>query len=756
MSEGFRWRLVVSLLAIACSAYVLTTISPRLGLDLRGGTQIVFEAQDTPEVTVDAQVIERTVEVLRRRVDGLGVTEPTIQASGDRRIIVELPGVTDPEQAVDIIGRTAQLTFHPVTGSFALGTEPPELEEGEQAIPDETGFTIIVVGPTELIGEQVGNAIPFFEPAMGGWVVRIDFTGQGPNLWASLTGEAACSPPGTPQRRVAIVLDNQVISSPQVSPEVTCGVGIIGGTTIITGNFDQDSATELSLLIQAGALPVPIVIIEQGTIGPTLGEAAIQASIQAALIGAALTITYMVAYYRLLGVVAAIALLVYAASTAAVLLWLGATITLPGVAGFVLAIGMAIDANVLVYERTKEEFHAGLGLREAAAAGFKRAWTAIADQNVSTLLAAILLFFFAAGPVRGFGVTLSIGVIMSMFSALVVARVIISLLTKSEAIVNRPKLMGMYVGRRFKDWLQVRNPNLLGRSRLVLGIAALVVVASFAGMFTQGFNFGIEFSGGRLLEFETTTLANLDDLREQLGGAGFPRAVVQHSGDDNVIIRSEQLTSEGQAAIVAAVDQVAGPAVLVRDQFVGPTLGQELRSKALIALAVALGVQLIYLAARFRWTMGLASVAGMFHDISILVGIFAWLGKPIDGVFLASVLTVIGYSINDSVVIFDRIREHRRDQLEGDVRALANDACLQTIPRTINTGLGAIFVLAALLILGGDTLADFALALLIGIFVGTYSSVFVAAPIYVALEQRYPTPIKEKVERPGKSGRPVV
>ncbi len=754
MSQGFRWRLILTLLALAGSAYVIATTEPRLGLDLRGGTQVVFEAQDTADVTVDQQVIERTVEVLRLRVDGLGVTEPTIQASGERRIIVELPGVTDPRQAVEIIGRTAQLTFHAVIAAPAPGTEP-ELGQGQTLISDEVGFPLII-GPTVITGEQVGNAIPFFEPQLGGWVVRIDFSRQGPGLWASLTGEAACHPFGDPRRRVAIVLDTTVISSPSVSTDVACGIGIVGGTTIITGNFDQGSATELALLIQAGALPVPLEIIEQGTVGPTLGQAAIDASVQAALIGAALTIIYMLLYYRLLGVVAAISLVAYAVTTAAILLWMGATITLPGVAGFVLAIGMAIDANVLVYERSKEEFQAGLGLREATGEGFARAWSAIIDQNVSTLLAATLLFFFAAGPVRGFGVTLSIGVIMSMFSALVVSRVIIEALSRVQALAARPGLMGMHVGRNFRAWLADRNPNLVGRPRLILGTAVVVVIVALAGMVVNGFNLGVEFSGGRLLEFQTATQPDLDEVRSELAAVGYPRAIVQLSGEGHLIIRTEQLTEQGEMAVAGAVRAVAGDSTLLRDQFVGPSLGTELRNRALIALGVALLMQLIYLAIRFRWTMGLASVTAMFHDIAILIGVFTWLGKTIDGVFLAAVLTVIGYSINDSVVIFDRIREHRQQDLEGDIGVLANDACLQTLPRTINTGLGAWFVLAALLFLGGDTLADFALALLIGTAVGAYSSIFVAAPIYIGVERKHPAPVVEKEERPGKSGRPVV
>jgi SecD/SecF fusion protein len=741
LSKGFGWRLVLSILAIAGSVYLLMTTSPRLGLDLRGGTQILFEAQDTDEVIVDSEVIDRTVEVLRRRVDAVGVSEPTIQASGDRRIIVELPGISDPEEAIETIGRTAQLTFHAVIDTLAPGAEPPD-DEGRRVVDDETGSPILI-GPAALIGEDVGGAIPLFDTQSGAWMVQVEFRGDGPDAWAALTGEAACQPVGSPQRRIAILLDTQVISSPGVAFDVNCPIGIAGGSTVITGGFDQSSATELALLIQAGALPVPIVIIEQGTIGPTLGEAAIAASVEAGVIGAALTILYMIIYYRLLGVVAAISLVVYGLITAAVLLLMGATITLPGIAGFVLAVGMAVDANVLIYERIKEEHETGIEVREASANGFKRAWTAIADSNMTTLLAAMLLFFFAAGPVRGFGVTLSIGVLVSMFTALVVTRVLVDLISRTDALARRPRLLGMTVGRRFRAWLDRARPNLIRRSRLLLGLGAMAVVISLVGLGARGVNLGIEFSGGVLLEYEVAETVDLDAMRQEMATAGYPRAVVQTSGQGNLIIRTERLTADEQETIDLAVARVVGDPQRVRDQFIGPTLGAELRNKALIALGVALVIQLIYLAFRFRWTMGLASVTAMFHDVAILIGVFAWLGKTFDGVFLASLLTVIGYSINDSVVIFDRIREQRGLRLEDSLDEVVNDSCLQTIPRTVNTGIGALFILVALWVLGGDTLADFALALIIGTMVGTYSSVFVAAPVFVGLESRYPTPVEE-------------
>ena len=740
MSSASRWRAVVALLAVAGAAYLAFTQPVRLGLDLEGGTQIVLEAQDTEAVTVDDDVASRTLEVLRRRVDALGVSEPTLQRSGDRRIIVELPGVADPDEAVEVIGRTAQLEFRPV-----LGVTPPT---GDPTGSDASGGTAddvfesedgerLALGSPALTGQALSSAKAVPPSDVGGafWQVEINFRRDGAGQWADLTGEAACAPPGDPTRRVAIVLDRDVVSSPQVGTEVACGEGITGGETVITGQFSEGEAKDLALLIRAGALPVPVEIVEQRTVGPTLGDAAIRASIQAALIGAALTILYMIAYYRLLGVLAAIALLTYGLLSYAALLAIGATLTLPGIAGFVLAIGMAVDANVLVFERAKDEHAAGKRVRSATAAGFRRAWSAIADSNATTLLAAGLLFFYASGAVRGFGITLSIGVVISMFSALVVTRVLVEVALRSDALTSRPRLLGLEVGRRLREWLHERGPDILGRRRLWFALSAVVLVLAGAGLLTKGLTYGIEFSGGRLLEFETERNAELGEIRDELADRGLPRAVVQESGDGNVAIRTAALSAEQERSILDAVEQVAGEAREVRDEFVGPSIGDELRRKALIALAVALTAQLLYLAVRFRWTYGTAAVGAMFHDVLILLGIFAWLGKELDGVFLAALLTVIGYSINDSVVVFDRIREQRRERAEEPLVQVANDACLETIPRTVNTGLGALFILVALYALGGETLTDFALALLIGIVVGTYSSVFTAAPLAVALER---------------------
>ncbi len=725
----------------------------RLGLDLRGGTQIVLEAQDTERTIVDRETVDRTVEVLRRRVDQLGVAEPTLASSGDRRIIVELPGVTDPDEALEVIGRTAQLTFHqvledlpPAAPDEAEPTPAPD-PTAERVLTDEDGRRVRL-GDARITGDAVASAQGVFEPGPPGqWVVDLEFRGDGAREWANLTGEAACASLGEPQRRVAIVLDDEVISSPQVSPEVQCDVGITGGRTIITGGpFDEDEARNLGLLIQAGALPVPVEVVEQRTVGPTLGEAAIASSTEAVLIGALLTILFLLLYYRLLGALAAIALLSYGMIAFAVLLALQATLTLPGIAGFVLAVGMAVDANILVFERMKEEHATGLTFRSASQRGFSHAISAIVDSNVTTLLAAALLFFFAAGPVRGFGVTLSVGVVVSMFSALVVTRVLIDATVRGKKLNARPKLVGIEMGARLRSWLTERAPDLMGRRNLWFAIGGIAVVLAVGGLGIRGLNLGVEFTGGRLIEYEVQEAPDLNRIRSELAGVGFPRAVVQESGEGNVAVRTGVLDDEQEEAVEGAVSEVMGPVTRVREEFIGPTIGQELRRAALIALAIALAAQLLYIAIRFRWTFGASAVVAMAHDVMILLGVFAWLGKDIDGVFLAALLTVIGYSVNDSVVIFDRIREYRAKRRKEQVSVVANSACLETLPRTINTGLSTLFILFALFFLGGETLTDFALALIIGIVVGTYSSVFIASPLYVTLERAMPATVVAKAE----------
>jgi len=763
MNRQLFWRgLLLVGVAIASAALALNR-SPRLGLDLKGGSQIVLEAESAQ---ADGDAVSRTLEVLRRRVDQLGVAEPSLQRSGENRIIVELPGLSDPQQAVEVIGRTAQLEFRAVRGAESPQGEPQSPEqapigggsdqeaETELLLPDESGQTLRL-GPTVVSGGALRDAAAVIETSSGAWSVQVEFTSRGGDDWANLTGDAACATPGDPQRRLAIVLDGEIISSPQVDPDIVCDEGITGGRTFITGSFSEEEAKELALLLRAGALPVPVQIVEQRTVGPTLGEAAIQASLRAAIIGSILTIAYMIAYYRLMGLAAAVALILYGLISFSVLLALNATLTLPGIAGLVLAIGMAVDANVLVFERIKEEHLAGRHLGRSVSRGFSKAWSAIGDSNATTLLAAVLLIFLASGAVRGFGVTLTVGVLVSMFTALVVTRVLIEVIVRIGSLARRPRLLGLGTGRFLARKLNEKQPNLMGHRRLWFSISLSFVLLAGSGLFVRGLNYGIDFTGGRLLEYSTERAVDVDRFRAALGSRGVTRALVQESGDANVSVRTSRLSPAQVEAVEASVEELGGRAENVRDEFVGPSIGNEIRRKALIALGLALAAQLGYLAMRFRWNFGLAAVAAMFHDVVILIGLFAWLGKDIDGVFLAALLTVIGYSINDSVVVFDRIRERRSERSSEPFETVANKACIQTIPRTINTGLGALFILTTLYFLGGESLSDFALALIVGILVGTYSSVFTAAPLSVWFDLKSPAPPPAKRARSASVRRPT-
>ncbi len=443
MNRSLRVRALLALAVIALSLYVAVTVPVRLGLDLRGGTQIVLQTRSSPTTEADRAATDRTLEVLRGRIDALGVAEPSLVRSGENRIIAELPGVQDPKKAADVLGRTAQLTFHPVLGT-ADGADdtsrPLPKRPRESVLPDESG-TPLRLSAAALTGAHVKEAAARFDQQGGaGWHVTVDFEGAGRDGWARLTGEAACHPAGDPTRRVAIVLDGKVISSPQVDPSVACRTGIRDGATQITGSFGPEEARELSLLINGGALPVPVETVEHRTVGPTLGAQAIAASAWAAAIGTVLTALFMIVVYRLMGVLAAVALACYGLISYAVLAALGATLTLPGLAGFVLAIGMAVDANVLVFERAREEYATRRrpSTRSALAAGFRNAFSAIADSNITTLIAAALLFFLASGPVRGFGVTLGIGVLASMFSGLVITRVLAEYATGRPGVRRRP------------------------------------------------------------------------------------------------------------------------------------------------------------------------------------------------------------------------------------------------------------------------------------------------------------------------------
>jgi len=735
-------RGLVCIAVIAIAAVVTFQMKPNLGLDLRGGTQITLEAQSNDRVTADAEATDRAVEVLRGRVDALGVSEPNLARSGENRIIVELPNVQDPSKAAEVIGQTATLEFREVKSAADENTKPGE---GETVLPDETGVPILL-GPVAFDGNGINDANPGLQAeGLNTWVVNVEFNGTGRGPWRDLVSSACANQ--NAGNRIAIVLDDKVISSPGIVPQLCQSGG--GNETSITGDFTQTEATDLAALIKGGALPVPVEIIDQRTVGPTLGAAAIDASVQASIIGLALTGLFIIIIYRLTGVMATIALCVYALISYGVLVLMGATLTLPGLAGFVLAIGLAIDANVLVYERAREEYHENpkAGLLSALTTGFSKAWSAIIDSNVTTILAAILLFFLSAGPVKGFGVTLTIGVIASMFSALVVARWLTEWLVKRGWIRHHPQTSGIAGISSVRRWLNEHGPYLVKRAGMWVAISLGIAIVAIGGIVVRDLNLGVEFAGGRQLEYSTAKVVSPDDARDAVADAGFPEAVVQSSssdGEDNISVRLGKIDEADAEKIRTAIAEVGGETEQVRSDTIDPTLGKELRNKAILAFLIAVAAQMVYLAWRFRWTWALAAIVSMASVVLAVVGVFAWWGKPIDGVFLAAILSIIGLAVNDSIVVLDRIRERTRTA-DIPLREMVNEAILSTIPRTINTASGATFILAALAILGGDSLRDFSIAVLLGLLFGHLSTVFTAATAGLLLEERWPyNPDKDK------------
>lgn len=840
---GARWaRALISLLVILVAFGAAWFIPPRLGLDLSGGTQIVLETQDGPDGTpANSENTDQVVEVLRQRIDSLGVAEANMSRSGENRIIVELPGVQDPAEAAQIVGQTAQLSFHPVlgvgqqggqgvqapgAGDFAnapentadearppadaegggggaeemspeelqqlmeqqggMGGQPqapagPSAENPEDVVmelPDADG-TSLQLGEAAIRGDQVSSAEAALDSVnRAQWTVNVNFRGEGSDKWEELTGEAACYDQGDPRRRVAIVLDEQIISSPEVNPEFTCESGMRGGSTTITSpDFTNESADELAVLIEGGSLPLPVTEVQRQTVGPTLGAAAIEASAIAAVLGLAFTALYITVVYRLVGFLASLALAFYTLISFGALVAISATLTLPGLAGFVLAIGMAIDANVLIFERAREEHQrqksvyeanksAGLrdateeeaaraesgtltrrrrraippSLEKAFITGSRKAWSAVIDTNITTLIAAALLFVFASGTVQGFGVTLSIGTLVSMFSALVIARVFVEWAVRRAVIRKHPAVSGLNRVGGIRTWLVEKNPQLMKHRGKGLVVVGLIVVAAVAAPLVRDANLGVEFTGGRVMEYEVTGDQDIsvNDAREVVSALDFPgsdTAVVQESGDSDIAVRTGNISDDDAARITDALAEETGGVDRVSDELIGPSMGEELRNSALIALGAALALQMVYLAWRFRWSFGVSTMLSLAFNLILVIGLFIWWGKPIDGVFLAALLSVIGFTVNDTVVVFDRVRdEWARDDKSSFVE-ISNRAILNTLPRTVNTSIGALIILAFLTFLGGSSLQDFSIAMLVGLSTGVLSTIFVAVPLAIWLQK---------------------
>jgi len=816
-----------------------------LGLDLQGGLEVVLEAKPTKGQKLDSSALDRSVSIMRQRVDKLGVAEPEIRKQGSNQIVIELAGVHDPAKAASIIGKTAQLELYdletsvtgpsltasgnpqetsslygllsaPQTQSLAKSGQPEgyyafgknkvksvgpastraaALQQAKQAklkppftvlaLPQNTVVTTCdsseVVCPGNL--PQQGNSIPppppgksyyylfinnpdlkkvddvkgvpeltgsdlklsgtrqDFDPTTNEPVVLMQFTGSGSHKFQQVTSEEynrGRNRNGLPQH-FAIVLDREIRSFPQIDPTKSDLAGGISGNAEISGIGSIGEAKDLALVLQTGALPVNFVQIERTDISATLGKDSLSEAKKAALIGLLLVAVFLLVLYRFLGLVAVIGLGIYAAFLYAAILLFNVTLTLPGFAGLILTIGVAADANVVVFERIKEEVRAGKSVRAAIAAGYAKGFHTIIDANVVTVITALVLFAVATAGVKGFALMLMIGTVISLVTAVAATRAMLGLLS-GFAWFDNPRFMGA-AGQQSAKWLQI---DFMRRRYLWFAISGVIIVIGAASLGIKGLNLGIDFKGGTQVTFKTPKPVSLTDVRNQAKDIGQPDAVIQGRGKtfgsesyENFQMRMKSLTSAEQNKLdqdLSSQFQAANRQITN----VSSSFGRQIARSAIVAVIVSLLLIVLYIAVRFDLKFAGPVIVALLHDIVITVGVYSLTGREVSNSTVAAVLTVLGYSIYDTIIIFDRIRENIPLMRRSSFATIANVSLWETIRRSLATTFITLLPIVALLIFGGATLKDFAFALIVGIVSGAYSSIFIAAPLLTILKEREP------------------
>jgi SecD/SecF fusion protein len=777
--------------------------SINLGLDLQGGIHLVLEV-DPSKLSEDerSDVVERAKAVITNRIDQFGVAEPIIHREGEWRIVVELPGVQNVKRAKDLIGERARLEFkilkpamertsllskfdsylaassgdsvsnavsdifgssegtpslsryilqNPGGGDWMVAADNQKtvraiLKQTEHLVPsdgeflwsskleemaDGNGYRRLFYArrKVEMTGEIVKDAKVTkgqgFEYANQS-IINFSTTDEGVKIFSRVTGSHV-------DERMAIVLDNRVYSAPTIQ------VKIRDGRSIITGSSSLEEAKDLAIVLRSGSLPVDVNIVEDRTVGPSLGRDSIEQGKNAALIGLAIVLVFMILYYGISGIIADIALSLNILFVMAVLAGFGGTLTLPGIAGIILTIGMAVDANVLIFERIREELDSGKTVRAAVENGYARAFLTIVDANLTTIITAIVLYQFGTGPIKGFALTLMIGIISSMFTALYVTRTIIN------QILSHTPMSTLSIG----SFRIFRKPAFKFLALRKFGFAfslILILVGVGSTIVKGGYNLGIDFKGGTLLELHFDPVVPVADIRDALGSVevgdrtlDLRRSEIKEFGTPNdVLIRVEE-EAEGTAVADGIRERLktrfssSVPAEnewLRRQETVGPKIGVELKTDAINAIVVSILLIVVYIWFRFkRIHYGIAAVIAIIHDVLITLGVFSLFDMEISLAIVAALLTIVGYSLNDTIVVFDRVREdlrlYRRESF-GDILNRSINGCLN---RTILTSGTTLLVVIALLTLGGEVIHEFAIALLVGVFVGTYSSSFIATPV---------------------------
>ncbi|WP_439272128.1 protein translocase subunit SecD [Pseudochrobactrum sp. HB0163] len=663
--------------------------------------------------------LTQSLEIIRQRVDQVGVAEPSIQRVGSDRIVVQLPGLQDPTQLRQLLGSTAKMSFHMVADVDPNSPPPPGVSILEDAKNPAIKYPI--EDQVALSGERLTDARAGFDQRTNEPIVSFRFDSQGARQFADITTKNV-------NRPFAIVLDDKVLSAPTIREPIT------GGSGQISGQFTVEDTVVLSALLRAGALPAPLTVIEERTVGPDLGGDAIKMGIYTGLAGFALVALFIVMLYGFWGMIANFALLLNTVLTFAALTLIGATLTLPGIAGIILSIGIAVDANILINERIREETKKGLSAMPALDKGFNSAYSTIVDANVTSVIATILLFMFGSGPVRGFAITMMLGIAISMFTAVSVVRMIMAW------SVRRRKLKTLHIEPMVR--IAPENTNYQFMKARYFGILVSIVlsVASLFLFFKPGLNYGLDFTGGIQVEITTSKPADLAALRSSLGGLGLGEVALQNAGNDrNVLIRVQRQDGGEEAQTIAvnkvrnAVQTIDKDVKIERTEVVGPKVSGELARSGFIALALAAVAMLIYLWWRFEWYFAVGAIATLVLDTTKLVGFFVVTQLDFNLTAIAAVLTLVGYSVNDKVVVYDRMRENMRMYKAKPLREIIDMSINQVFARCIYTSACTFLAVLPMAIWGGSAVENFAIPMLFGVFIATTSSIFIAAPILMLL-----------------------
>ncbi len=680
-----------------------------LGLDLAGGVSITYTT--VKEGPTDEE-IEDTIYKLQKRTDDKNYTEAEIYREGANRINVDIPGVKDANKVLEELGKPGNLQFTDPNGNVVLSGEDiksAKAMENKQQITDR-------------------------------YNVALEMNPSGKDKFAKATTEFV-------GQQIAIVYDGNIISQPLVNEPIT------DGSARISHMRSLKEASELAANIRIGALPLELKELRSNVVGAKLGQEAIDSSILAGLIGMILILAFMIIIYRVQGLAASLALVFYAALDIILISLFDITLTLPGIAGIILSIGMAVDANIIIFSRIKEELAAEKTLRSAVKSGFKKATSAIIDGNITTLIASIVLYIMGTGPIKGFAQTLALGIIISMFTALFVTRIIlksfVNMGIKNKALYGIGKARKIYsIVERKRTWFTISLVV------IIIGLAAMPIFNATGG---SELNYDIEFSGG------TSTLvtigrdmtlseaqSELSPIIEEVTGEKSPQyQTVRDKGQ--VIIKTAVLSAEQRNNLESAlIEKYQITTADIESESISATISSEMKRDAIISIIVAAICILIYITIRFRdYRFGVSAVIALVHDILIVLTVYAVFRVPVNNSFIAAMLTIVGYSINDTIVVFDRVRENQKMMKRGDFKGLVNRSISQTLSRSIYTSLTTFVMVTILYILGVVSIREFALPLMVGVLSGTYSSIFIASPLWHFFKRKEEYKIK-KAHKPAK------